>query len=98
MRRSDNYDQELSEKLQSKRFAQAYILGLMEDDDGMLVEDALSHAIVRMGIKEVSDSAGIPTSNIHEFLKGKRKLKPESLDLYLKTFGLKTKIVLLKAS
>jgi DNA-binding phage protein len=98
MRRTDNYDHELSEKLQNMRFAQAYIEALMEDEDGLSVEDALRHTIERMGVKEFSEAAGVPSPNVQEFLKGKRKLKPETLDMYLRPFGLKTRIVLERAS
>ncbi len=98
MRRGDDYSEELSKKLRSVKFARAYFSALTEAPSEMSVEDALRHAITRMGIKEFSQSAGVPTSNIHEFLKKKRKLKTETLDIYLKPFGLRTRIILENAS
>jgi hypothetical protein len=51
-----------------------------------------------MGIKEFSEIADIPGSNVAEFVKRKRKLKPETLDSYLSPFHLRTRIILEKAS
>jgi hypothetical protein len=98
MNRNKSYDQELSEKLRNHRFAQGFILALMEGEEGLEVEDALRHTIERMGIKEFSEIADIPGSNVTEFVKGKRKLKPETLDSYLSPFHLRTRIILEKAS
>ncbi len=98
MNRAKRYDQILSEKLRSIRFAQGFICSLMEGEDGLSAEDALRHTIQRMGVKEFSELAKVPPPNVQEFLKGIRKLKPDTLDIYLKPFGLKTKIVFEKAS
>jgi len=98
MNRTKSYDQELSEKLSDPKFAQAFLMGLMEGEDGLTIEDALRHAIKRMGVKEFSQSVGVPHSNIQEFLKKKRRPKPETLDLYLKPFRLKIKLIVEKAS
>ena len=98
MKRSKSYDEILSQKLRHSKFAQSYIVALMEGDDGLSVEDALKHTISRMGIKEFVQLAKVPQPNVSEFLKGKRKLKPETLNEYLKPFKLKTKLILLKAS
>ena len=51
-----------------------------------------------MGIKEYCARAKIAMPNVVNFLRGKRKLKPESLDQFLKPFGLKTKLGVEKAS
>ena len=98
MNRAKSYDQELSEKLGDSKFAQAFLIGLMEGEDGLTVEDALRHTIKRMGVKEFSQSVGVPHSNIQEFLKKKRQPKPETLNQYLKPFRLRVKLVLEKAS
>lgn len=98
MRRSNYYEETLAQELRDKEFAQGFLLDLIETKDDFTLEEALKHTIVRMGIKEFAAKAKVPRSNVSEFLKGKRKLKPETLDLYLKPFGLKTKLVLEKAS
>lgn len=98
MNRAKSYDQELSEKLLDPKFAQSFLMGLIEGEDGLSIEDALRHTIKRMGVKEFSDATGIPHSNIQEFLKKKRNPKPETLNLYLKPFNLKAKLVVEKAS
>jgi hypothetical protein len=98
MNRSKSYDEELSHKLKNKKFSQAYIVALMAGDEGLSVEDALRHTIVRMGIKEFVQLAKVPQPNVSEFIRGKRKLKPETLNEYLKPFNLKVKIILEKAS
>jgi hypothetical protein len=98
MNRNKSYNQELSEKLKNHRFAQGYLLALMEGEEGLEVEEALRHTIERMGIKEFAELADIPNSNVVEFLKGKRKLKPETLDSYLSPFHLRTRLILEKAS
>ena len=98
MRRTKSFNQELSEKLRRSRFAQAFLASLMEAEDGLSSEGALRQTIEIMGIKEFSKLAKIPTSRVHEFLKSKRKLKPESLDVLLKPFKLRTKIIFEKAS
>ncbi len=94
MRRAKSYDEDLSEKLQKKEFAKSFLQGLMENEDGWSAEDALRYVIRKMGIKEFSLAAGVPAPNVQEFLTGKRKPKPETLDIYLKPFGLRTKIIL----
>ncbi len=98
MRRNKSYDEELSRKLRKKKFAHNYLLALMDGDDGLEVEEALRHTIMRMGIKEFAQLASIPQPNVSEFLSGKRKLKPKTLDEYLKPFKLKTKLTLEEAS
>lgn len=98
MNRSKSYDQELSEKLKNPKFAQNFLLTLMEGEDGLSVEDALKHAIQRMGIKEFSEVSNIPSPNIVDFLKDRRRPKPETLDLYLHPFRLKIKIELEKVA
>ena len=98
MKRGKSYDEELSHKLRGIKFAQAYIRALMDGDEGLSVEAALKHTIERMGIKEFVQLANVPQPNVSEFLKGKRKLKEETLNVYLKPFRLKAKLVLEEAS
>ena len=98
MYRTGAYDRLLSRQLRSKRFAQTFLLDLTEGADGLTVEEALRHTIHRMGITEFGRAAGIPLSNVEEFLQEKRRLKPRTLDRNLKPFGLKTVLILQRAS
>jgi len=98
MHRSKSYDQELSKELQSPKAAQIFFLTLMEDPEGMSLDEALKHSIQRIGIIEFSKMSGIPSPNIVEFLNGKRHPKPDTLDIYLRPFRLKTKIIVEVAS
>jgi hypothetical protein len=93
MYRSKSYDQDLSEELQNPKAAQVFFLTLMEGKEGMALVQALKHIIQRIGIKEFSTMSGVPSPNIVEFLNGKRRPKPETLDIYLRPFRLKTKII-----
>jgi hypothetical protein len=70
----------------------------MEDEDGLSVEAALKHTIERMGVKEFSEISGIPSSNIVDFLKDRRRPKRDTLDLYLKPFNLRVKLELEKVA
>lgn len=98
MRRGRSYDEDLSKKLKNSKFAQAYIRALMEGEEGLELEAALRHTIERMGIKEFVQLAKVAQPNVSEFIQGKRKLKPETLNIYLKPFRLRVKLVLEEAS
>ena len=94
MRRTSSYDQDLSKRLQSPKYAREFILGLMDGPEGLSVEDALKHTIERMGIREFCDLAKVPSPNVVAFLKGRRHPKAETLDQLLKPFKLRTKLTL----
>lgn len=98
MRRTKNYNEELSLRLQKPSYAQKFITALMEGEEGLSAEDALRHTIQIMGVKEFSKLTSVPSSNIVAFLKGRRNLKPETLDELLRPFNLRTRIVFEKAS
>jgi len=98
MKRGKSYDQELSKKLKNSKYAQTFIRALMEGDDGLSAEAALRHTIERMGFKEFVQLAKVPQPNVSEFVHGKRKLKPETLNAYLKPFKLRAKLALEEAS
>jgi len=98
MYRNSSYEEDLARDLRDKEAARVFLLTLMEGDDGLELEAALKHTIRRMGVKEFSDRAKIAMPNVMNFLRGKRRLKPESLDQLLKPFGLRTRIVVERAS
>jgi hypothetical protein len=98
MYRNNSYEANLAKELQNPKAAQVFLLALMEGDDGLSVEEALKHTIRRMGVKEFSVRARVAMPNVMNFLRGQRKLKPESLDVFLKPFRLRTRLVLERAS
>ncbi len=98
MKRSSSFDAYLSKQLEDIAFAQGYVLDLMEGEDGLSLEDALRITIRQMGVKEFCERAEMRKQNVNDFLNETRKLKRETLDAFLKPFGLRTRIVAEKAS
>lgn len=98
MRRAKTYNEELSLRLQNPSYAKDFILALMEGPDAFTLEDSIRQIIAIMGVKEFSKLTGVPSSNLVAFAKARRNLKVETLDLLLKPFKLKTKLVIEKAS
>lgn len=100
MPRNNSYEEDLARDLRAggRAGVREFLLGLSEGEDGIPLDRALKHTIKRMGISEFCAMTKLPMPNVLEFLKGKRKLKPETLDKYLKPFGLRTRLVLEKAS
>lgn len=94
-RRSDSFDKYIAEQMQDLNFARETLLTTIEHF-GESVEDALRYTITKMGMKEFSELSGIHIQNISQFIKGKRKLKKETLDKYLAIFKLKSKIVVVE--
>jgi len=98
MYRNKSFDEHLAKELKSSKFAGGFLLDLMDGDDGFTLEEALRQTIQRMGVKEFCVKARLDMPNVMKFLKGTRKLKPETLDVFLKPFGLRTKLIVEKAS
>ncbi len=91
MYRSNTYDEDFSENMKHLIARQTYLTGLIDDEDEpMSIEEALRFFIRRMGLVEFSNLVGEKKQNVNKFLVGERKLKRETLDKYLKPFGLKT--------
>lgn len=91
MYRSNTYDEDFSKDMQVLIGRQTYLMCLIEDEDEpMSLEEALRFFIRRMGLVEFSNLVGEKKQNVNKFLVGDRKLKRETLDKYLKPFGLKT--------
>lgn len=90
MRRTKNFNEDLSKRLRNKKFAAKYLTSLIEGEDGLSLEEALKIFIEQMGIKEFASITHHSPSNIVDFIKGKRHPKNETLDSYLHPFGLKT--------
>ena len=92
MYRLSSYDRILAKELQDPEFAREFLAGLMEGEEGLPLLDALKNTIRGMGIKEFSETSGIPQKSISRMLHCETIPKIETLDEYLAPFGLRTKI------
>ena len=98
MKRNSSYEKDLAKELIHPSAVQSYLLGLTEGEDGLPLDPALQQTIKRMGVKEFCKMTKIPMPNVSEFISGKRKLKPETIEKYLKPFDLKIRLIVEKAS
>ncbi len=99
MYRNNAYDKDLAKEMKDLKFAQQYLLSLIEDEDEPLsVEDALRMAIPRMGVAEFSRKIKKSKTDVDKFLRGERNLKPETLNEYLVPFRLRIKVTLEKVA
>lgn len=88
--RTDSFDEDMSVQMRkNKKVRKGYLLALIEED-GYTVEEALIETINVIGQREFSKLCDVEANNLNAFVKGKRKIKRETLDIYLKAFGLKT--------
>lgn len=91
MYRSNSYNERFSRDIRKPIYARAYILGLLQDkDEPMPLEEILRLIARKMGTTDFGDLVGERVQNIHGFIEGKRRLKRETIDKFLKPFGLKT--------
>ncbi|MFH1262758.1 MAG: hypothetical protein V1495_04870 [Pseudomonadota bacterium] len=93
MRRSYNYSEVISRRLRNPVYARAFLDTLMEEPDGLTPVDALRSMIEVMGITEFAKLAKVPKSRVIEFTKDKRTFKPATLDLLIKPFKLRTRLI-----
>jgi len=102
MKRTKSFDKIISKELRkSKRYRKGFLEGLMEEIDGekgLSLENALKVTIQSMGVKEFAILTHQAPSNIVDFLKGRRHPKQSTLDNYLRPFGLKTVLHVVKAA
>ena len=98
MHRKESFDEKLSRELHDPEFAQNFLEGLIEAEDGNLsYEDALRDLISVMGITEFSKFSKVPQPRVTEFVSGK-DVKASTLDRFLKPFKLKVKLVFEKVA
>ncbi len=93
MRRHSTYDEDVAKELTNSKFASHFFLALMEGEDGMSLMDALKHTIYRMGVKEFSKKAKLHPKSVSRMLASHALPKVETLNQYLKPFGLKIGLV-----
>lgn len=97
MNRKTEYDKDVSRKLRHPEYAQRFMLGMLEDDE-FAIDDILVVVAKIMGITEFSKFVGEKKSNVSSFVNGRRKLKEETLNKYLKPFKLKIVKVIQKVA
>jgi len=92
MYRTSTYDEDFSREIRNPEFARGYFLLQMNfpDEEPMTIEDTLIWIIKRMGTTDFANLVGERKQTIDKLLKGERKPKRETLDKFLKPFGLKT--------
>ncbi|RLA59029.1 MAG: hypothetical protein DRQ89_14635 [Epsilonproteobacteria bacterium] len=92
MYRSSTYEEDFSRNMRNPEFARGYFLIQMNfpDEDPMTIEETLIWIIKRMGTTDFAGLVGERKQSIDKFLKGERRPKRETLDKFLKPFGLKT--------
>lgn len=98
MYRNSSYEESLAKELKDREFAQGFILDLLKGPDGLTIEQALRHTIQRMGVAEYCARTKKTKQYVNNFLTSKRPIKPETLDAFLKPFGLRIRLVAEKAS
>lgn len=92
MHRSNSYNERFSKEIRNPRYARTYISELLNSQDEGLetIEDVLRLIAKKMGTTEFAEFVGERVQNIDKFIKGDRHPKRETLDKFLRPFGLET--------
>ena len=90
--RHKNFNQLLAVQFTDIKFAQAYIINLV-DNEGMDLAEALRETIIAMGLKAFADKAAISIQYVSDFVNKRRKFSIETIEKYLQNvFNLKMRI------
>ena len=89
-RRSQDWNEGLSQDLQDLKFAQEFLKAALEE--GVSLQIALGKVIRAIGIKEFSKKSKLPSSNIVRSLNPNHNPTQETLNRLLKPLGLKLSI------
>ena len=91
--RHKDFDELLAAQFADIKFAQAYIINLV-DNEGMDLEDALRETIIAMGLQEFASKADLSIQYVSDFVNKRKKLSIETISKHLQNiFGLKMKII-----
>lgn len=94
MHRSNSYNERFSHEIREPEYARSYILELLQNaDEPMPLEDVLRLIARKMGTTDFADFVGERVQNIDKFIKGERHPKRETLDKFLRPFGLETVLI-----
>ena len=96
--RHKNFNSLVAKKFKNKKFAQAYIINLV-NKEGLSLEEALRETITSMGLQSFAGKAGVSVQYISDFMRKKRKFTISAIHKYLyKAFNLKIKVTLEKVA
>jgi len=91
MHRSNSYNERFSQEIRDPKYARSYILELLQnEDEPMPLEEVLRLIARKMGTTDFAEFVGERVQNIDKFIKGERRPKRETLDKFLRPFGLET--------
>jgi len=97
-KRTADYDEMIAKQLQKDRkFAREFVIVRVEEED-YTIQESLAQLAKSMGQKEFAELVGISVSRVTELINEERKLKVETLQKYLKPFGLELEIGLKKVA
>src|SRR4051812_21335869 len=86
-KRSKDWNEGLAEDLQDPEFAREFLTAAVED--GVPLKVALGKVIRATGVKEFSESVGMPSPNVVRAIHPKHNPTQETLERLLKPFGLR---------
>lgn len=85
------YNERFSQEIRDPKYARSYILELLQnEDEPMPLEEVLRLIARKMGTTDFAEFVGERVQNIDKFIKGERRPKRETLDKFLRPFGLET--------
>ena len=80
--RHKDFDKLVAGKFKNKKFAQAYIVNLV-NEEGMSLEEALRETIVSMGLLAFANKAGVSIQYVSDFVAKRKKLSTDTITKYL---------------
>ena len=86
-KRSSDWNEGLAEDLRDLDFAREFLTAAVED--GVPLKVALGKVIRAMGVKEFSQSVGMPSPNVLRAIHPKHNPTQETLERLLRPFGLR---------
>ena len=90
--KNKDFNKLLAGKFKKKEFAQAYIMGLV-NEESLNLEEALRESAVLMGLQVFADKTGISMRNLSDFISKKKRLTFASIEQCLrKGFDLQVKM------
>ena len=85
-RRGADWNEGLAHDLRDKEFAQEFIQGCLEE--GLSLQEALAKVVRAYGVKEFSEKAKLPSSNVLRAISPGHNPTSQTLNALLKPFNL----------
>ncbi|MCB9086690.1 MAG: type II toxin-antitoxin system RelE/ParE family toxin [Bdellovibrionaceae bacterium] len=95
MYRNKDFDEYVSQEMRDPLYRREYLISMISGDDGvepLPLFDALKIAIGRMGVTEFAELVRMERSSVSRILSQSTIPKVETLDRFLKPFGLRVKL------